>query len=97
MEQPTRRLPLKATFQRTYAQKDDVFATIPCVAELDGFCKSKTRWSGIAAALPYRLHKLDVLTDWQYRTFGIQINRRYGTREPNGRPQYIAAVVSYWL
>jgi hypothetical protein len=26
------------------------------------------------------------LTDWQYRTFCIQINRKYGRSEPHGLP-----------
>ncbi|MEA2541408.1 MAG: hypothetical protein QOH35_2774 [Acidobacteriaceae bacterium] len=40
------------------------------------------------AALAYRLHKLGILSDWQYRTFCIQINQRgYRTEEPNGLPR----------
>lgn len=66
--------------------EDDVLATIPYVAGLDGIVRSKGRWGVSVAALAYRLHKLNVLTDWQYRTFCIQINRRYGTGEPNGLP-----------
>lgn len=66
--------------------QDDVLATIPYVAGLDGIVRSKARWGVSAAALAYRLHKLNVLTDWQHRTFCIQINRRYGSNEPNGLP-----------
>jgi hypothetical protein len=40
------------------------------------------------AALAYRLHKLGILSDWQYRTFCIQINQRgFRTDEPNGLPR----------
>lgn len=32
----------------------------------------------------YRLHKLGVTSDWQYRNFCIQIAERYRQSEPNG-------------
>ena len=66
--------------------KDDVLATIPFVTDLDKIVKAKTRWGVSVAALAYRLHKLNLLTDWQYRTFCIQINRKYGANEPAGLP-----------
>lgn len=64
--------------------QDDVLATIPFVTSLDQIVKTKTRWGVSVAALAYRLHKLKLLTDWQYRTYCIQINRKYGLEEPNG-------------
>lgn len=64
--------------------QDDVLATIPFVTSLDQIVKTKTRWGVSVAALAYRLHKLKLLTDWQYRTYCIQINRKYGSEEPNG-------------
>lgn len=66
--------------------KDDVIATIPFVTDLDKIVKAKSRWGVSVAALAYRLHKLNLVTDWQYRTFCIQINRKYGTTEPFGLP-----------
>ena len=42
------------------------------------------RWGVSVAALAHRLHRLRVLTDWQYRTFCIQINRTFGNSEPDG-------------
>lgn len=64
--------------------QDDVLATIPFVTSLDQIVKTKSRWGVSVAALAYRLHKLKLLTDWQYRTYCIQINRKYGSEEPNG-------------
>jgi Zn-dependent peptidase ImmA (M78 family) len=64
--------------------RDDVLATIPFVTSLDQIVRTKTRWGVSVAALAYRLHKLNSLTDWQYRTYCIQINRKYGAGEPNG-------------
>jgi Zn-dependent peptidase ImmA (M78 family) len=64
----------------------DVLAVIPFVTSLDQIVRAKVRWGISVAALAYRLHKLNLLTDWQYRMFCIQINRRYGTDEPNSLP-----------
>jgi Zn-dependent peptidase ImmA (M78 family) len=65
---------------------DDVTATIPYVAGLKGIIDAKSRWGVSAMALSYTLHKMDIITDWQYRSLCIQINRTYGTEEPNGLP-----------
>jgi Zn-dependent peptidase ImmA (M78 family) len=64
--------------------RDDVLATIPFVTSLDQIVRTKARWGVSVAALAYRLHKLNSLTDWQYRTYCIQVNRKYGVDEPNG-------------
>jgi len=66
--------------------QDDVLATIPFVTTLKQVVREKKRWGVSVAALAHRLHKLRVLTDWQYRTFCIQINRTYGENEPDGLP-----------
>lgn len=63
--------------------KDDVLAAIPFVISLDQIIRMKSRWGVSAAALAYRLHKLNLLSDWQYRMYCIQLNRKYGTDEPN--------------
>lgn len=64
--------------------KADVVATIPYVMSLQQIIEKKSRWGVSASALSYRLHKMGTLTDWQYRTFVIQINRNFGTKEPFG-------------
>jgi len=66
--------------------RDDVLAMIPFVTSLNQVVKAKARWGVSVSALAYRLHRLKVLTDWQYRSFCIQINRNYGKSEPNGLP-----------
>lgn len=65
---------------------DDVLAAIPFVTSLGQIVKAKKRWGVSAAALAYRLHKMKRLTDWQYRTFCIQLNWNYGKTEPDGLP-----------
>ena len=68
--------------------KADVKSRLPFVSRLDELVIAKRRWGVSAAALAYRLHKLGILSDWQYRTFCIQINQRgYRTEEPNGLPR----------
>jgi Zn-dependent peptidase ImmA (M78 family) len=63
--------------------RDDVLATIPFVTTLKQIVREKKRWGVSVAALAHRLHRLRVLTDWQYRTFCIQINRTFGNNEPD--------------
>lgn len=65
---------------------DDVRATLPYVTTLNDIVNAKSRWGVSAMALAYTLHKMRIITDWQYRTFCIQINRTYGNKEPNGLP-----------
>jgi Zn-dependent peptidase ImmA (M78 family)/transcriptional regulator with XRE-family HTH domain len=68
--------------------KADVKSRLPFVSRLDELVIAKRRWGVSTAALAYRLHKLGILSDWQYRTFCIQINQRgYRTEEPNGLPR----------
>jgi Zn-dependent peptidase ImmA (M78 family)/DNA-binding XRE family transcriptional regulator len=68
--------------------KADVLSRLPMVARLDQLVQSKRRWGVSTAALAHRLHKLGILSDWQYRTFCIQINQRgYRTEEPNSLPR----------
>lgn len=71
---------------------DDVLATVPFVTSLDHVVKAKKRWGVSVSALAYRLHKMHLVSDWQYRTFCIQINRKYGKAEPNGLPPERSAV-----
>lgn len=63
----------------------DVLAVIPHVLGLDDLIKHKIRWGVSVAALNYRLHKLQVTSDWQYRDLCIQISQRgYRKSEPAG-------------
>lgn len=64
--------------------REDVIATIPFVTSLKQIVKAKARWGVSVAALAYRLHKLGLISDWQYRTFCIRINQEFGISEPNG-------------
>ena len=63
----------------------DVLAVLPRPRSLDQIAGAKKRWGVSVAALNYRLHKLGATTDWQYRTFCIELQRRgWREREPDG-------------
>ncbi|CAL8481694.1 ImmA/IrrE family metallo-endopeptidase [Caballeronia sp. S22] len=60
----------------------DVKARLPRINALNQIVEAKKRWRVSVAALNYRLHKLKITTDWQYRTFAIQISERFRQTEP---------------
>jgi Zn-dependent peptidase ImmA (M78 family) len=73
----------------------DVLARVPYITSLDQLVVAKKRWGVSAAALAYRLHRLEILSDWQYRMFCIQMNSSgYRTKEPNPLPREESAVWS---
>lgn len=63
----------------------DVLAVMPRVKTLNQIIQAKQRWGVSVQALTYRLHKLGITTDWQNRTFCIQLTGHgYREAEPNG-------------
>jgi Zn-dependent peptidase ImmA (M78 family) len=57
-------------------------------ATSDQILAAKHTWRVAAIALTYRLHELDLLTDWGYRTACVDLARRgYRTGEPGGIPR----------
>jgi Zn-dependent peptidase ImmA (M78 family) len=65
--------------------EDDVRAVLPRINALNQIIEAKKRWKVSVAALNYRLNKLRVTTEWQYRQFSIQITERgFHKKEPYG-------------
>lgn len=64
--------------------QDDVLAQRKNFYDVIQLISMKKRWKVSLAALNYRLHKLNLTTDWRYRDFCIQIASRYGVKEPEG-------------
>lgn len=63
----------------------DVRAVIPRILKLNQIIQAKRRWGVSVQALTYHLHRLGITTDWQNRTFCIQLTERgYREAEPNG-------------
>ncbi|HYE52488.1 MAG TPA: ImmA/IrrE family metallo-endopeptidase [Azospirillaceae bacterium] len=72
--------------------KADVLSQMPRVHTLNQIIASKKRWGVSAAALIYRLHKIGVISDWQNRTFNIQLRTNYGSTEPDSLPREISVI-----
>ncbi|HEY8606603.1 MAG TPA: XRE family transcriptional regulator [Noviherbaspirillum sp.] len=62
----------------------EVRAKLPRIGSLSEIVEAKRYWRVSVAALNYRLHKLGITTDWQYRNFCIQIAERFRKSEPYG-------------
>ncbi|MEA2834392.1 MAG: hypothetical protein QOG66_2594 [Methylobacteriaceae bacterium] len=61
----------------------DVMATIPRIHTINQVIEAKKRWGVSVFALIYRLHKLNVMSPWQYRMFCIQATEAgYRNAEP---------------
>jgi Zn-dependent peptidase ImmA (M78 family)/transcriptional regulator with XRE-family HTH domain len=66
--------------------KGDVLKHAP-VLSLPRLIEAKRRWGVSLAALVYRLHELQLMSDWQYRMLFVEIARRgFRTNEPNPMP-----------
>ncbi|MEO8222870.1 MAG: XRE family transcriptional regulator [Specibacter sp.] len=63
----------------------DVRAQVRLNPSLEEILKKKRRWNVSAMALAYRLHDLDLLSDWLYHTTCVNLSRMgYRSGEPNG-------------
>ncbi len=69
----------------------DVKAVIPYVSHLREMIAAKARWRVSLAALNYRLHKLQLTSDWKYRDFCIEMSTRGWNKD---EPQPIEREVS---
>jgi Zn-dependent peptidase ImmA (M78 family) len=65
----------------------DVISEMPRVHSLRQIIQGKRRWGVSAAALTFRLHKIGLVSEWQYRGFNIQLRSDYGSTEPDGMPR----------
>lgn len=64
---------------------EDVRGRIPRAPSVQLILKLKKRWRVSAMALAYRVHRLGLLTDWQYRSMCIDLTQRgYRKGEPDG-------------
>ena len=63
--------------------ESDVRATMPRVHTLNQVVEAKKRWAVSAMALIHRLHRLQIMGDWQYRSFCIDAtDLGYRRQEP---------------
>lgn len=60
---------------------------LPRTVDLDRIIDLKRKWGVSAAALAYRLNKVNYLSDWHYKSIIIEMRRRdYHLNEPNPMP-----------
>ncbi len=71
----------------------DVLAVASSIRTIEHALKAKRRWGVSVFALIRRLHKLQILSDWQYRTFCIQASERgYRKQEPEPMDREFSSV-----
>ncbi|MFN7923387.1 MAG: XRE family transcriptional regulator [Bryobacteraceae bacterium] len=64
--------------------RHSMIASAPKFATLASLKTLKARWGVSLSALVYRLHRLELLSDWHYRSLCIEIGKRgFRTKEPN--------------
>jgi len=63
--------------------ESDVRSEVCMNPTIEYLIEKKARWKVSLASLCYRLNKLGILSDWQYRNFCIEINLRFKYTEPN--------------
>ncbi len=64
---------------------NDVLANMPRSISSSVIIARKKRWRVSAMALAYRLHQLNLMTEWQYKSVCIDLGRRgYRAGEPDG-------------
>lgn len=66
--------------------EDDLLAELPWVRSLEDLIKKKVRWGVSVSALNYALHKIDVISDWHYRSYYISLGKLGRENEPNPLP-----------
>jgi len=72
-----------------------VLANAPHMATVDQLIRHKTYWTTSVAALAYRLHDVNLVTDWHYRMLCIEIAKRgYRKKEPNEAPHETSQVLA---
>jgi Zn-dependent peptidase ImmA (M78 family)/DNA-binding XRE family transcriptional regulator len=71
----------------------DVRATMPVTYDVRQILSKKLRWRVSAFSLTYRLNRLKLISEWQYRQFCIQLSQQgYRTSEPDGIERERSAV-----
>jgi Zn-dependent peptidase ImmA (M78 family)/DNA-binding XRE family transcriptional regulator len=74
--------------------RSGVLAHLPEQPHIKELIRIKQIWNVSVAALCHRLHELNVLSDWYYKSLMIEISRRgYRTHEPHGSPREASLIL----
>lgn len=75
--------------------RGSVLGKAPRRRTLPALIQAKHEWSVSVAALAYRMHTLNLLSDWQYRSLFVEMSRNgYLTNEPQGCQAESSAVLT---
>lgn len=75
--------------------RSSVLGYAPKFISIDALLQLKKIWGVSISALTYRMHKLELLTEWQYRELFIQISQRgYRKTEPESLPRETSQVLA---
>jgi Zn-dependent peptidase ImmA (M78 family) len=70
----------------------DILSEMPRIHALKQIVAKKRRWGVSAAALTYRLHKLGIISEWQNRSFNIQMRSEFGNSEPDSMDREVSTL-----
>jgi Zn-dependent peptidase ImmA (M78 family)/DNA-binding XRE family transcriptional regulator len=73
--------------------KHHVLANAPRRPTLTSVVVAKKVWGVSAIALVHRLHELELITDWHYRTLCVQIRSQFRAEEPAEQPREASQVL----
>ncbi len=65
----------------------------PTSPSMNQLIELKKHWKTSVSALAYRLHEMDILSDWYYRSICIQLSQFGKTCEPDGIPREGSAIL----
>lgn len=75
--------------------RSSVLANAPRMATVDQLIRLKSYWTVSVAALAYRLHDVNLVSDWHYRTLCIEIAQRgYRKSEPHEASRETSQILS---
>lgn len=74
--------------------RDDLIVAAPRSPTFNDLVAAKHRWKVSVAALAYRMHEVDLMTDWAYHRFNVQLSRMGRTEEPNPLPREQSQVLT---
>ncbi|MGH7434836.1 MAG: ImmA/IrrE family metallo-endopeptidase [Polyangiaceae bacterium] len=68
-------------------------AAAPRMPTIAAIATMKAKWHASVAAIGFRLHELELMSDWHYRHFNIELSRRGREKEPEPLPRETSAVL----
>lgn len=74
--------------------KDDVLAEVPYNPSLASLKQLKIRWGVSATALVYHLRQMELITEWIYHSYLVQLAKEgYRSGEPNGMKEMEKSII----